>query len=436
MASSGSGDRIIIDSDQVIVDLDELAAGSGGRLGGANRLAWGEDWKAARLWLEAKLEPLPVTATTDTAGNLWAEMEGASDGFIILGSHLDSVPDGGWLDGALGVCAGLGALRALAATGTKPPVGVRLVDWADEEGRFGRSLVGSSAAAGTLDPDEVRDLVDARGVRLQDAMASCSVNVDDATAATARLRGALAYIELHIEQGPVLLNSGRLASAVSGTFGDERYLISFTGQAAHAGSTPMRLRRDSFAAAATAALAVRAVAVRHEGVTTVGGARSHPGVITAVAGATEMMLDIRHLDATTLATMVAECLAACDQAAEQFGCKAATRRIFRAAPTRFSPELVNIAREAVVAAGGGGGPPIPSGPLHDATEIGRVVPAVMIFAQSDPPLSHTASEDSPEDALRIAIDAYARTVGRVLAEAADAPGGMHGGRGRPAHGRR
>jgi hydantoinase/carbamoylase family amidase len=408
------GCGVIIDSDRVIVDLDELAAASGGRFGGARRVAWGEGWRAARLWLEAKLRPLPVTVSVDAAGNLWAELEGANEGCVIVGSHLDSVPNGGWLDGALGVCAALGVLRAVAAPGTRPPVSVRLVDWADEEGRFGRSLIGSSAVAGTLDPDKVRDLVDAQGVRLQDAMASCGVKLDDAAAATVMLRGALAYIELHIEQGPALLHTGRLASAVAGTFGVERYLITFVGQAAHAGSTPMQLRRDSFAAAAGAALAVREIGFTHEGVTTVGGAKSDPGIITAVAGATEMMLDIRHLDAANLATMVAECLAACDRAAERFGCTVVSRLVFSAAPTPFSPELVDIARAAVADAGGGDGPPIPSGALHDATEIGRVVPTVMIFAQSDPPLSHTESEDSPEDALRIAIDAYGRTVSSVL----------------------
>ncbi len=403
-----------IDADRVIADLDELAAASGGRHSGAKRVAWSEGWKAARRWLRDKLEPLPVTVTVDAAGNLWAELKAASEACIILGSHLDSVPEGGWLDGALGVCAALGALRALATTGA-PAVAVRLVDWADEEGRFGHSLVGSSAAAGMLDPDEVRDLVDAEGMRLQDALASCGVKLDDASAATTMLRRALAYIELHVEQGPVLLESGRLASAVAGTFGVERYLITFSGQAAHAGSTPMQMRRDSFLAAARAALAIREVGVRHDGVTTVGGATSHPGIVTAVAGVTEMMLDIRHLDVLSLAAMLEACLAACDQAAHHFDCAMSAKRVFRAAPTEFSPELVSVARSAVAEAGGDGGPPIPSGALHDASEIGRVIPAVMIFAQSDPPLSHAPSEDSPEAALRVAVDAFGRTVGHVLA---------------------
>ena len=418
---------MIIDSDRVIADLDELAAASGGRFGGAKRVAWTDGWRAARLWLQERLKQLPVTVTVDAAGNLWAEMDGGSEGCIIVGSHLDSVPSGGWLDGVLGVCAALGALRALAATGAPPPLTVRLVDWADEEGRFGHSLVGSSAVAGTLDPNEVRDLVDADGIRLQDAMASCGVNLDAASAATVMLRRALAYIELHVEQGPVLLDAGRLASAVAGTFGVERYLITFFGQAAHAGSTPMRLRRDSLLAAAAAALAIREVGVRHDGVTTVGGATSLPGVMTAVAGVTEMMLDIRHLESAALARMLAECLAACDRAADQFDCTLSAKRIFGAAPTHFAAELVSIARSAVADAGGGYGPPIPSGALHDATEIGRVVPAVMIFAQSDPPLSHTETEDSPEGALRVAIDAFGRTASRVLAVAAAEERGRDGG---------
>jgi hydantoinase/carbamoylase family amidase len=413
--------NLVVDADRVLADLRELHERHGGP-DGARRLAWSEDWLAARDWFKGKLAELDgVTVDRDEAGNIWAELPGAGDGdgFVIVGSHIDAVPSGGWLDGCLGVLAALGVLRALVGASGRAPVSVRLVDWADEEGaRFGRSLLGSSAAAGTLDPDDVRDLLDAKGTRLQDALAACDVDLDNAGAATSRLEGALAYLELHIEQGPVLLDTGRLASAVSGTFGDERYLITFKGQSAHAGSTPMRLRRDSLAAAATAALEIREVGIRHGGVCTVGAMTADPGVITAVAGSTEMMLDLRHLDADTLARMLEENLEACRKAAERFDCEVAHRRVFGATPTPFHPKLVGFAREAVEAAGGGDGDPIPSGPLHDATEIGRVVPTVMIFAQSDPPLSHTAIEDSPEQALRIAIEAYGRTVGATLAAVA------------------
>jgi hydantoinase/carbamoylase family amidase len=260
----------------------------------------------------------------------------------------------------------------------------------------------------------VRDLRDARGARLEDALKECGVDLDEAPQAADRLDGARAYLELHIEQGPVLLDTGRLASAVSGTFGDERYLITFRGQAAHAGSTPMHLRRDTLAAAATAALEIREVGIRNGGVATVGSMRSEPGVITAIAGETEMMLDMRHLEAGVLATMQRECLEACETAAERFDCTVEERRVFGATPTPFHPRLVEAAREAVAEAGGEDGDPIPSGPLHDATEIGRKVPTVMIFAQSDPPVSHTDVEDSPEDALKVAIKAYGITVGRAM----------------------
>jgi hydantoinase/carbamoylase family amidase len=407
---------LVLDADRVLADLREIHDRFGGP-DGARRLAWSPDWQAAREWLLGQLAELPVEVSRDEAGNLWAALPGtgAAPGFAIVGSHIDAVPSGGWLDGVLGVAAGLEVLRTLAAADAPPPVEVRLVDWADEEGaRFGRSLVGSSAVAGTLDPDDVRDLRDADGIRLQDAMASCGVDLDGAAAATERLDGALAYLELHIEQGPVLLDGARLASAVAGTVGDERYLISFSGQAAHAGSTPMRLRRDTLAAAATAALEIREVGIRHDGVTTVGAITSRPAVITAVAGESEMMLDLRHLEADVLATMLAECLAACEAAAAAFDCTVTPRRVFGATPTPFHPRLVELARAAVQAAGGGDGPAIPSGPLHDATEIGRRVPTVMLFAQSDPPISHTAVEDSPEDALRVAIEAYGRTVGATL----------------------
>jgi hydantoinase/carbamoylase family amidase len=399
----------------VIADLDELAQQSGGRFAGAKRLAWTPQWLAARSWLTSKLTELGLEPERDQAGNLWARIDGDDDRFLIVGSHIDAVPDGGWLDGALGLMTALETVRQLSRAGGRPPLSVRFVDWADEEGaRFGRSLLGSSACAGTLDPDDVRALEDPGGVRLEDALAECGIDLDAAPTAAERLNGAAAYLELHIEQGPVLLDGDRLAAPVSGTFGVERHLVTFDGQAAHAGSTPMRLRRDSLAAAARAALEIRESAIAHGGVATVGRMQSTPGVITAVAGRTEMQLDQRHLDPTELAAMFAEAQDACRNAAEEFNCTFEVRRVFGATPTPFHPTLVGIAGESVEQAGGDAGGPIPSGPLHDATEIGRVVPTAMIFAQSDPPISHASIEDSPERALAVAIDAYGRTVDQVL----------------------
>ncbi len=416
--------RLALDPAAVMADLDEIAEHSGGRFAGAKRLAWSPDWLAARAWLRNKLEVIGLPATEDVAGNLWATVQGESDDFLIVGSHIDAVPGGGWLDGVLGLMTALETVRRLAALPSLPPLSVRFVDWADEEGaRFTRSLVGSSACAGTLIPADVRSLRDSGGVTLADALTTCGVDLDAAPGATSSLDGAIAYLELHIEQGPILLESGRVASAVSGTFGVERHLITFTGQAAHAGSTPMNARRDTLAAAAQATLAIRQSGIARGGVATVGSLASTPGVITAVAGRTEMQLDQRNLDPQALAAMLEDALSACRAAADAFGCTLEIKRVFSATPTPFHPALVAAARQAVADAGGGDGDPVPSGPMHDATEIGRVVPTAMIFAQSDPPLSHAPVEDSTDEALRVAIDAYGRTVAWAL----DNPAALRGG---------
>jgi N-carbamoyl-L-amino-acid hydrolase len=403
----------VIDANGVLADLRELARQTGGP-DGARRVCWTDEWVTARDYLRSRLDELPVSISVDEAGNLWADLPGEREDAVVVGSHSDSVPAGGWLDGALGIYGALGALRAQAAKG-KPPVSLRLVDWADEEGaRFGRSLFGSSACAGTLDPDEVRDLRDRDGERLEDVVARYDVDLDRAGGSHARLENVRAYLELHIEQGPVLESRGEPAAAVLGTFGVERHLAVFTGQAAHAGATPMELRRDSFAATAQAALAIREIGLRHEGgVCTVGGATSEPGVVTAVAGKTEMLLDQRSLDAGELATMLGEARAACKQAAAHHGCEVELRHLWSIPPIPFDNRLIALARESVVAAGGKD-TAIPSGPLHDAAEMARLLPTVMIFSSSSPPVSHTPEEDTPEADLRVAIEAYGRTVAGAI----------------------
>src|SRR5439155_24413138 len=173
--------------------------------------------------------------------------------------------NGGWLDGCLGVLAALEALR-MHAGATQPPVTLKLIDWADEEGaRFGRSLLGSSAAAGSLAVEEVRELKDRQGTRLVDALAENGVSLDRIHDAHRELKAidARAYLELHIEQGPVLESMKKPTGVVLGTFGVERNMLHFTGQAAHSGSTPIPMRRDAFLAAAQTALECRAIATGH-----------------------------------------------------------------------------------------------------------------------------------------------------------------------------
>jgi beta-ureidopropionase / N-carbamoyl-L-amino-acid hydrolase len=411
-----------VNADRVLADLRGLAELTGGP-DGARRVCWTDEWVRAREFVRSRLDELPVEVETDAAANVWAGLEGDRDGFVIVGSHVDSVPAGGWLDGALGIMCAVEALRSQAERG-KPAVGLRLVDWADEEGaRFGRSLFGSSACAGTLEPDEVRDLTDRDGERLEEVVARHGVELDRAHESGAQLTGARAYIEGHIEQGPVLESGGEPAAAVLGTFGVERHLAVFTGQTAHAGATPMALRRDTFMATSQAALAIREVGLGHEGgVCTIGGATSEPGVVTAVPGRTEMLLDQRHLDPDELAAMLAEARTACEQAAAAHGCEVELRHLWSIEPIPFDDRLIAIARRAV-ADSGGKDTGIPSGPLHDAAEMARLLPTVMIFSSSSPPVSHTKEEDTPEADLRVMIEAYGRTVEATLelAAAGDLP---------------
>jgi hydantoinase/carbamoylase family amidase len=401
-----------VNADRVLEDLRELARLTGGP-DGARRVCWTDEWAKAREFLRSRLDELPVEVTVDAAGNLWAGMAGEREGFVIVGSHVDSVPAGGWLDGALGEFAAVEALRNQAEKGS-PPVGLRLVDWADEEGaRFGRSLFGSSSCAGTLDPDEVRDLRDRDGERLEDVLARYDVELDRARESGSELRGARGYVELHIEQGPVLESKEEPAATVLGTCGVERHVAVFTGETAHAGATPMGMRRDSFAATAQAALAIREIGFKHDGVCTVGGATSEPGVVTAIAGRTEMLLDQRHLDPDALAAMLAEARAACEQAAADHGCEVELKHLWSIPPILFDDRLIAIARQSVLDSGGKD-TAIPSGPLHDAAEMARLIPTVMIFSSSSPPISHTKEEDTPEADLRVAIEAYGRTVTAAL----------------------
>jgi N-carbamoyl-L-amino-acid hydrolase len=399
--------------ERAIADLRALADLTGGP-GGARRLCWTSEWVTARRFLRERLSELPVTVDVDEAGNLWARMEGARPETVAIGSHIDSVPNGGWLDGALGVLGALEVLRAIVAAGT-PPCTVALIDFADEEGaRFGRSLFGSSWISGSIRAADVRDLHDAAGDRLADVVAEHGVDLDRAGQASSRLADVRAYLELHIEQGPVLEAAGLAVGTVLGTFGVERHRVTFSGQAAHSGSTPMPVRRDSFLAAARFALAARDGAVRHTGgVATVGAAECTPGVATVIAGVTTVLLDQRHLDAGELAAMLAEAKAGADEAAAAEGCTVEWERIWQIEPIPFDPDLIAAARRACQSVSGTDHA-LPSGPLHDAAEMARHVPTVMLFSSSTNGISHAKEEDTPIEHLELAIQAYAQTVGHAI----------------------
>lgn len=401
------------DAARVVRDLRALADRTGGPAG-SRRLAWTPPWLEARALLREELATLPVDVGQDEAGNLWARLPGARAETVVVGSHLDSVPSGGWLDGALGVMAGLELLRSLAAEGT-PPCSVALVDWADEEGaRFSRSLFGSAATVGSLDVDAVRDLTDTTGRRLEEVVAEHGVVLADIDGARRHMGDVAAYVELHIEQGPVLEQQGRAIATVTGTVGIERERLVFEGQAAHAGTMPMGMRRDSLRAASRFALALADIGVDHDGVSTVGQVVCRPGVATAVPGETRATMDLRHIDAAALAAMAADAHAAAEAAAAAEGCTVRFEPLFRVPPRPFDPALIDVAR-AAVADLEGHDLAIASGALHDATELAAVVPTVMIFTSSVGGLSHCKEEDTPDHHLELGGRAFHRVVRAAMA---------------------
>lgn len=225
-----------LDPQRTLRELKELRALTSDE-NGAQRVAFTPIWAKARDWLRQKLEELFLEIHRDEAGNVWATLAGESDQALVIGGHIDSVPNGGWLDGSLNLLAGLEILRRIKTQYSgKPPVSVRLVDWADEEGaRFGMSLFGSSACSGHINLAETRRLQDKDGIALIDALAEHGIDFERLKDSGRELQNAEAYIELHIEQGPILLDLDLALGAVLGTFGVERHAITFRGQAAHSG---------------------------------------------------------------------------------------------------------------------------------------------------------------------------------------------------------
>jgi len=407
---------VSLSPERTVAELRELQELTGDE-NGAQRVAWTETWERARAWLREKVAPTGAEEEIDEAANQWFTLPGASERALLLGGHIDSVPNGGWLDGCLDVLAGLEVLRRLAEEGT-PPLTVRLVNWADEEGaRFGRSLFGSSAAAGSMnDQDELRERRDADGIALPAALAEHGVDLDGALEARGQLAGAAAYLELHIEQGPVLESLDLPLGVVLGTFGVERHLVTFRGQAAHAGSTPMDKRRDALAGAAKLELELREIARRVGGgaVCTMGGVVTRPGIVTSVVETAECLLDQRHLDATWLAEMLSNAEAASRRFAHEENVEVDWDKIWSIEPIPFDERLIELADEAIMEVAGSSHR-LPSGPLHDAAEVARAgIPTVMLFVQSLRGLSHTKLEDTKEEHLELAVQALDKLTTKAL----------------------
>ena len=390
---------------RTVAELKELRSLTGDE-NGAQRVAFTPTWVKARAWLRKKLEAVPAEVHTDAAGNVWATLAGESK----------RAPNGGWLDGCLNLLAGVEVLRRISAQYQgKPPVTIRLVDWADEEGaRFGKSLFGSSACSGNLNMDEARVLQDKQGVRLPDVLKEIGVDFDRVKESGKELKDAAAYLELHIEQGPVLLDLELPLGAVLGTFGVERHALTFHGQAAHSGSTPMNRRKDAFLAAAKMSPEIYRIAERQGGVCTIGSCTTRPGIVTSVIEECWITLDQRHLDATALARMLQQAKAASERFAKDGNVRVSRERLWQIEPVLFHPEFIEFCAEAI-AETCGKTHRLPSGPLHDAAEVARAgVPTVMMFVQSLHGISHNKIEDTKEEHLELCVEAFDRLADKAM----------------------
>lgn len=407
--------KTLLNPARTVAELKQLRALTGND-DGAQRLAFTQNWADARDFLRSTLADLPVEIHQDAAGNLWTTLLGTSEKELLIGGHLDSVPNGGWLDGSLNVLAGVEILRRLHQQYQgAPPVTVRLVDWADEEGaRFGKSLFGSSACSGSLNLNEARNLQDQAGLRLPEVIAGYGIDFEQVKEAGRELKNAAAYLELHIEQGPVLLDLDLPLGAVLGTFGVERHALTFHGQAAHSGSTPMNRRRDAFLAAAKMSPEIYAIAERHGGVCTIGSCTTQPGIVTSVVETCRMTLDQRHLDAFALAAMLADAQAASERFATEGNVTLTWERIWQIEPMPFHPKLIELCDEAISETTGVCHR-LPSGPLHDAAEVARAgIPSIMMFVQSLHGISHNKIEDTKEEYLEQAVVAFDKLADKAI----------------------
>lgn len=385
--------------------LDEVAAIGTDPAGGWSRPAWGAAEQAAHDWFAATARRIGLSVRQDAFGNTIARRAGRADlPAIATGSHLDTVRGGGLYDGALGVVLGLEAAARLPR-GLRP---LEVIAFRDEEGRFG-PFTGSRAMAGDLAADALDRLRDADGVGLRAALGDCGLSPSTAQTAARDLSELAAWVEVHIEQGPVLEAAGLPLGIVTAIAGQERFSLRFTGQAGHAGTVPMDRRADAFQAAARFAVAfddmVRAAGGDARG--TIGILRLDPNQANVIPREVRLSLELRDSDPARLARLAQETQALA-QAPGPVICQ--IRRIYSAPPVPMAPHLMAVLQQAA----GARAMPLLSGANHDAGILGQHIPAAMLFVPSRAGISHTPEEHTDPGPIDAAADVLTATLARLI----------------------
>ncbi len=394
----------------------EAVAHFGGERTGVTRLAWSPDLHAGHTWLAARLRELGLEVELDAAGNVVGRWQAGSGRAVLVGSHLDTVPRGGRFDGTLGVLSGLHAIRLLREWGVEPARPLWLVSFMDEEGaRFGTALLGSRAFVGE-DLSGLGGRSDADGTTLREAMAVLGFDFEQVPLAR-RIEDVGAYLELHIEQGPVLDAGGIDVGIVSGIVGLIGFRARLVGEANHAGTTPMELRRDALAGAARTVLALREAALAQPDMTAnVGFVEVEPGGANVVPGVAEFTIDVRSANGAGLARLEPLVRETLERIAAEEGLDLELRETFRLEPLPLDAEL-QAALEEAADAEGASHVRMPSGAGHDAMVIGRHVPAAMLFVPSRGGISHSPEEHTSPEQCELGARVLARALRRLVSGA-------------------
>ena len=372
--------------------------------GGVTRPCWSPQHEQARAWLTRELSAAGLETWVDRAGNVFGGLGlhafGADAPAVLTGSHIDTVPEGGILDGALGVLAGLEALETIREANAPHRRPLAVAAWSDEEGRYG-SLFGSRTFCGRLDLTRVEAMAAVDGERLVDAMARAGFDARRVAEAQAPAGAVAAYVELHIEQGPRLEEAGIPIGIVDSIVGVRRTRVAFVGQADHAGTTPMERRRDGFLGAAEYALKARDLVVKHGGgksVTNIGVVRVHPGVTNIVPARGELVHEMRGPDAETLARLDRRAVALARSVARRRGLEVEIQPMSATTPAGCSAR-VQEAIERACSALGLRSTRLHSAAGHDAQNLAAITDAGMIFIPSKGGRSHRVDETSDREAI-------------------------------------
>jgi N-carbamoyl-L-amino-acid hydrolase len=401
-----------INGERLLADLRLLSTIGGQAEGGVDRLAWSEADLAARRWFAERIREAGLEARIDAALNVFGHLPGSAGPRLLTGSHLDSVPNGGRLDGAYGAVAGLEVLRTMMESEDRLAARVEVVGFADEEGvRFGTGLIGSLAVTGELDLDRLRTERDWQGVPIRQVIASAGREVDRMLDAQQHLHSIAGFLELHIEQGPRMEADGIELAVVTGIVGVYREQVRVIGSQNHAGTTPFRLRHDAGRAAARAAAGLRELVegIDPEAVANIGVMQFDPGGVNVIPGRATFTLEVRHLEEPVVNRIVESFNKHLESICAEEGCRAEMQLLSWVPPARMDPEQVEML-EAACQELGRNPARLWSGAGHDAAILARHVPTGMLFVPSIGGVSHSPQETTSDEHLVLGARALLRGV--------------------------